>query len=80
LFGDEKNGKVILTYDDVGTGLHTQGDTARRICDRGEDKKWYGAEAKMSERNGRGLVPQGKGAKSRSIRFQQQSAKPEPYE
>jgi len=49
---DEKDSKVILTYDDVGTGLRIRsGDKLEEFAIAGEDKKWYWAEAKIVGKN-----------------------------
>ena len=43
---DAKNGKVILTFADVGAGLKIRdGDKLDEFAIAGEDKKWYWAEA-----------------------------------
>ena len=49
---NEKGGKVILTYDDVGTGLRIRsGDKLEEFAIAGDDKKWYWAEAKIVGKN-----------------------------
>ncbi len=49
---DEKNGKVILTFDEVGSGLRIRsGDKLEEFAIAGDDKKWYWAEAKIIDKN-----------------------------
>ncbi|PYS89171.1 MAG: sialate O-acetylesterase [Acidobacteria bacterium] len=49
---DEKGGKVVLTYDGVGTGLRIRkGDKLEEFAIAGEDKKWYWADAKIVGKN-----------------------------
>jgi sialate O-acetylesterase len=45
---DAKNGKVVLSFTNVGTGLKIRaGDKLDEFAVAGEDKKWYWAEAKI---------------------------------
>jgi sialate O-acetylesterase len=45
---DEKNGKVTLSFSDVGTGLRIRnGEKLEEFAIAGDDKKWYWAEAKI---------------------------------
>ena len=45
---DEKNGKVYLTFANVGMGLKIRsGDRLEEFAIAGEDKKWYWADAKI---------------------------------
>lgn len=49
---DEKNGKVVLTFTDVGTGLRLKnGEKLEEFAIAGEDHKWIWAEAKISGKN-----------------------------
>ena len=49
---DEWKGKVILTFDDVGTGLRIRGgDKLDEFAIAGDDKKWYWADAKIIGKN-----------------------------
>ncbi|MFL6468667.1 MAG: sialate O-acetylesterase [Pyrinomonadaceae bacterium] len=49
---DEKEGKVILTYGDVGAGLRIRsGDKLEEFAISGDDKNWYWAEAMIVGKN-----------------------------
>jgi sialate O-acetylesterase len=45
---DAKDGKVLLTFGDVGSGLRIKsGDKLEEFAIAGDDRKWYWAEAKI---------------------------------
>jgi len=47
-----KDGKIILTFDDVGTGLKIKdGEKLDEFAIAGADKKWVWAEAKIVGKN-----------------------------
>lgn len=49
---DEKDGNVILTFDDVGSGLRIRsGDKLEEFAIAGDDKKFYWANAKIVGKN-----------------------------
>ena len=49
---DSKNGKVILSFEDVGAGLKIRdGDKLDEFAVAGTDKKWYWANAKIAGKN-----------------------------
>jgi sialate O-acetylesterase len=49
---DAKNGKVILSFVDVGSGLRIRdGDKLDEFAIAGDDKKWFWAEAKIIRKN-----------------------------
>ena len=49
---DAKNGKVVLSFADVGTGLKIRdGERLDEFAIAGDDKKWYWAEAKIVGKN-----------------------------
>ncbi|HKX83609.1 MAG TPA: sialate O-acetylesterase [Pyrinomonadaceae bacterium] len=49
---DERNGKVYLTFENVGTGLKiSKGDRLEEFALAGDDKKWYWADAKITRKN-----------------------------
>ena len=49
---DAKNGKVVLSFTDVGTGLKIRdGEKLDEFAIAGADKKWYWAEAKIVGKN-----------------------------
>lgn len=49
---DAKNGKVVLSFADVGSGLRLRdGEKLDEFAVAGDDKKWYWAEAKIIGKN-----------------------------
>lgn len=66
---EEKEGKVILTFDEVGAGLRIRsGDKLEEFAIAGEDKKFYWADAKIVGKNRVEVSsPQVKGA--RAVRY-----------
>ena len=49
---DEKNGKVVLTFENVGTGLRLRnGEKLAEFAVAGEDKRFYWAEARIVGKN-----------------------------
>ena len=49
---DAKDGKVVLTYDDVGSGLKLKnGEKLEEFAIAGDDKKWYWADARIVGKN-----------------------------
>ncbi len=49
---DAKDGKVVLSYEDVGSGLKVKnGDKLEEFAIAGDDKKWYRAEARIVAKN-----------------------------
>jgi sialate O-acetylesterase len=49
---DAKEGKVVLTFGEVGSGLRIKnGDKLEEFAIAGDDKKWYWAEAKIVGKN-----------------------------
>ena len=68
---------MILTFDDVGTGLKNKdGDKLEEFAIAGADKKWVWAEAKIVGKNKVEVSsPTGHGAEGCPICFQQQSEK-----
>ncbi len=76
---DEKNGKVILTFDDVGTGLKIRsGDKLEEFAIAGEDRKWYWADAKIVGKNSVEVSsPQVKAPKAVRYAFNSNPTQPE---
>jgi sialate O-acetylesterase len=49
---DVKNGRILLTFDDVGAGLRIKsGGKLGEFAVAGDDKKWHWAEAKLVGKN-----------------------------
>jgi sialate O-acetylesterase len=49
---DAKNGKVVLSFAEVGSGLRIRdGDKLDEFAIAGDDKKWFWAEAKIIRKN-----------------------------
>src|SRR5688500_19525526 len=49
---DTKGSTIVLTYDDVGSGLRIRdGDKLNEFAIAGEDKKWFWADAKIVGKN-----------------------------